>query len=160
MNMLKFDHERRPNFQFERSDIRSHYEDVAAHILLSIGRHWRLLASLVALALALACIIIPLMPRKYSAEALIYPKLFSREQEKVVALASVDAAAIVTSEARLIAPTRSCGQSQRALGDLIPGAATCGPRRAWIGLRPCFYRKPVTIRHSIARSRCCVTKWR
>ena len=42
------------------------------------------------------------MPRKYSAEALIYPNLFSREQGKAVALASVDAAAIISSEARLI----------------------------------------------------------
>ena len=56
----------------------------------------------VALALALACVIIPLMPRKYSAEALIYPNLFSRDQGRAVALASVDAASIVSSEARLI----------------------------------------------------------
>ena len=99
---LKFDHDKRPNFQFERSDFRAHYENVAAHTLVSIGRHWRLIASLVALALALACMIIPLIPRKYSAEALIYPNLFSQGQEKIVAFASVDAAAIVTGEARLI----------------------------------------------------------
>jgi uncharacterized protein involved in exopolysaccharide biosynthesis len=99
---LKFDHEKRPTFQFERSDYRAHYEDLAAHLLPSLARHGGLIASLVALALALACVIIPLMPRKYSAEALIYPNLFSREQGRVVALASVDAAAIVTSEARLI----------------------------------------------------------
>ncbi len=99
---LKFDHEMRPIFQREGSDFRAHYEDWAAHSLLSIKRHRGLIASLVALALAIACIIIPLMPRKYSAEALIYPNLFSREQEKAVALASVDAASIVSSEARLI----------------------------------------------------------
>ena len=99
---LKFDHEMRPNFQREGSDFRAHYEDWAAHTLLSIKRHRGLIASLVALALAIACIIIPLMPRKYSAEALIYPNLFSREQGKAVALASVDAASIVSSEARLI----------------------------------------------------------
>jgi uncharacterized protein involved in exopolysaccharide biosynthesis len=99
---LKFDHEKRPNFQFQGSDLRAHYEDLAAHTLASIGRHRRLIASLVALALALACIIIPLIPRKYSAEALIYPNLFSHKQEGVVPLASVDAATIVTSEARLI----------------------------------------------------------
>jgi uncharacterized protein involved in exopolysaccharide biosynthesis len=99
---LKFDHEKRPIFQREGSDFRAHYEDWAAHTLLSIKRHRGLIASLIALALAIACIIIPLMPRKYSAEALIYPNLFSREQGKAVALASVDAAAIVSSEARLI----------------------------------------------------------
>ena len=56
----------------------------------------------VAVAFALACIIIPIMPRKYSAEALIYPNLFSREQEKIVALASIDATSFVTGEARLL----------------------------------------------------------
>ena len=99
---LKFDHDKRPNFQFDRSDFRAHYEDLAAHTLASIGRHRGLIASLVALALTLACMIIPLIPRKYSAEALIYPNLFSHAQEKLVAFASVDAAAIVTGEARLI----------------------------------------------------------
>jgi uncharacterized protein involved in exopolysaccharide biosynthesis len=99
---LKFGQKKRPSPQSEGSDFRAHYEDVAAQALLAIGRHGGLIASLVALALVLACIIIPLMPRKYSAEALIYPNLFSREQGRIVALASVDAAAIVTSEARLI----------------------------------------------------------
>jgi uncharacterized protein involved in exopolysaccharide biosynthesis len=99
---LKFDHEKRPHFQFERSDFRAYYEDWAAHTLLSIRRHVGRIASLVALALALACIIIPLMPRKYSAEAFIYPNLFSREQGKAAALASIDAGTIITSEARLI----------------------------------------------------------
>ena len=56
----------------------------------------------VAVTFALACIIIPNMPRKYSAEALIYPNLFSREQEKIVALASIDATSFVTGEARLL----------------------------------------------------------
>jgi uncharacterized protein involved in exopolysaccharide biosynthesis len=99
---LKFDHEKRSNFQFERSDFRAHYEDWAVHALLSIGRHRGLIASLVALSLAIACIIIPLLPRKYSAEALIYPTLFSREQGKAAPLASIDAATIVNSEARLL----------------------------------------------------------
>ena len=49
---LKFDHEKRSNFQFERSDFRAHYEDWAAHALQSIGRHRGLIASLVAIALA------------------------------------------------------------------------------------------------------------
>jgi uncharacterized protein involved in exopolysaccharide biosynthesis len=99
---FKFDHENRPDIQRVGSDFRAHYEDVAARTLRSIGRHAGLIASLVALAIAIACIIIPLMPRKYSAEALIYPNLFSREEGKAVALASVDAASMVTSEARLI----------------------------------------------------------
>jgi uncharacterized protein involved in exopolysaccharide biosynthesis len=104
---IKFEHEKRPDFQFERSDYRTQYEDLAAQTLSAIVRHKGLIISLIALALALACILIPMMPRKYSAEALIYPNLFSREQgkgeqEKVVALASLDAAAVVTGEARLL----------------------------------------------------------
>lgn len=107
MNMpLKVDHGKRPkkrsNLQFERLDYRAHYEELAARTLRSIVRHGRFIVSLVAFALVLACIIIPLMPRRYSAEALIYPNLLSREQGKVVALASVDGAAIVTGEARLL----------------------------------------------------------
>jgi uncharacterized protein involved in exopolysaccharide biosynthesis len=99
---LKFDHEKRPTFQFERPDNRTHYEDLAARILWSILRRSGLIVLFVAVAFALACIIIPNMPRKYSAEALIYPNLFSREQEKIVALASIDATSFVTGEARLL----------------------------------------------------------
>lgn len=121
MKPLKFDHEARSKFQFERSDYRAHYDDLAARILPSIARHAGLIASLIALALALACIIIPLMPRKYSAEALIYPKLFSHEQGKAVALASVDAAAIVTSEARLIRSDAILRAVAKRLG-VTPGA--------------------------------------
>jgi uncharacterized protein involved in exopolysaccharide biosynthesis len=99
---LKFDHEKRPNFQFGRSDYRTQYEDLAVRILRSILRRSGLIALMVSLAIAAACIIIPIMPRKYSAEALIYPNLFSREQEKIVALASVDATTFVTGEARLL----------------------------------------------------------
>jgi uncharacterized protein involved in exopolysaccharide biosynthesis len=120
---LKFDHAKRPNFEFERSDYRAHYEDLAARILPSIVRHGRLIVSLVSIALVLACIAIPLMPRKYSAEALIYPNLFSREQGqgRVVPLASVDSATLVNGEARLIrsdailrAVAKRLGQDPRA----------------------------------------------
>ncbi len=99
---VKFLQGSRPDLQRERSDFRADYEDVVARALQSIARHKKFIASLVGAALALAIIVIPLMPRKYSAEALVYPNLFSREQGKAVALASVDGASIVTSEARLI----------------------------------------------------------
>lgn len=102
----KFDHaprhKSRPNLRLKRSDYRTHYEELAAQTLSSTVRHRRLIAKLVAVALVLACALIPLLPRKYSAEALINPSLISREQGKVVALASVDAAAMVAGEARLI----------------------------------------------------------
>lgn len=93
---------KRPNSQPKRWDYRADYADLAARALSSIVRHRRFIVKFVAIAVALACISIPLIPRKYSAEALIYPTLFSREQGRVVALASVDGAAMVTGEARLI----------------------------------------------------------
>lgn len=102
MNMLKHDHEVRPNFQLERSDFREHYENVAVHALHSIRRHWGIIASCVVLALALAFSAIPLMPVKYSAVALIYPSLLSNEQGKGVTGVSVDASSIVIGEARLV----------------------------------------------------------
>jgi capsular polysaccharide biosynthesis protein len=122
MSVLKYDHERRPDFQLEHSDSRAHYQDVAARTLLSIRRHWWLIASLVALALTLACAIIPLMPRQYSATALVFPNLFSNE--KVMPLASVDAASLVTSEARLIVSDAILQAVVKRLGlDLNPEAA-------------------------------------
>jgi uncharacterized protein involved in exopolysaccharide biosynthesis len=124
---LKFDHEKRPDFQFERSDDRAHYEDLAARTLSSIVRHKWLIASLVSLALALACIVMPVMPRKYSAEALIYPNLFSREQGKREQdkVASLDAAAFVLSEARLIRSDAFLWAVAKRLGE-NPNGTTSG----------------------------------
>ena len=102
MSMLRFDPERRPNLQLEHSDFRAHYQHLAAQTLLSLVRHRRFIASCVALAMGLAFIIIPLVPRKYSAVAFIYPSMYSQEQGKIVALASVEAGSLVNSEARLI----------------------------------------------------------
>jgi len=84
------------------TDLRASYEAVVLGTLSSIRRHWRFIASSVALALALACIVIPVIPRKYSAVALVYPSLFSPEQGKNVARASIDGASVVVGEARLI----------------------------------------------------------
>jgi uncharacterized protein involved in exopolysaccharide biosynthesis len=127
---LKFDHDKRPNFQFEQSDFRAHYENLAADTLASIGRHRWFIASLVVLALILTCMIIPLLPRKYSAEALIYPNLFVRKQQDgvVVPVASVDAATIVNSEARLIRSDAVVGAVVKRLG-LAPAATTA---QSWV----------------------------
>ena len=103
MSILKVDQERRPTFPVEqRSDFRSHYENVAIDALRSIRLHWQLILSCVALAIVLACLSLPLMPRKYSATAFVSPNLYSQEQGKTAALASVDATSIVNGEARLI----------------------------------------------------------
>jgi uncharacterized protein involved in exopolysaccharide biosynthesis len=126
----KFDPGKRPNtpgLQFERSDYRAHYGDLAVRTLASIVQHGGFIVSIVAFALVLACISIPLMPRKYSAEALVYPNLLSREQGKVAALASVDGAAIVTGDARLIRSDAVLRAVAMRLGN-DPEAA---PPRSW-----------------------------
>jgi len=65
-------------------------------------RHWRLIVSLVVLAVVMACLALPLMPRRYSATAFVSPNLYAQEQGKTVALVSVDATSIVNGEARLL----------------------------------------------------------
>lgn len=103
MSKLKVVRKRPPTFPAsQRSDFRSYYENVTIDALRSLRRHWQLIASCVALAIVLACLALPLMPRKYSATALVSPNLYSPEQGRLVALASVDATAIVNGEARLI----------------------------------------------------------
>ena len=102
MSMLKFDYDKPPHLHLEHSDLRAHYQTAATRALSSIRRDWRVIAALVALTLLLACAIIPLMPRQYSATALVYPKLYSAEQGRLAPMGSVDAASLVTSEARLI----------------------------------------------------------
>ena len=101
MTILKHDHEG-PSFQLEQSDFRQHYQSVAVRTLRLTVRRWGIIASCVTLALALAFSIIPLMPLKYSAAALIYPSLLSNEHEKTLPRASADASAIVIGEARLV----------------------------------------------------------
>jgi uncharacterized protein involved in exopolysaccharide biosynthesis len=101
---LKFDPKGRLNFQVERADRRAYYQNVAWQMLRSIGRRKGMVFTFVAVVFMLAALAIPLMPRKYMAESLIYPNLFLREQAggRVQALASVDASSLINSEARLI----------------------------------------------------------
>jgi uncharacterized protein involved in exopolysaccharide biosynthesis len=75
----------------------------------------------------LACIGTPLIPRKYSAEALISPNLFTAEQEKAVAKASIDGAAMVTGEARAIRSDVILRAAAMRLGH-DPNAATSRSR--------------------------------
>jgi hypothetical protein len=129
MNMVNFDQERRLALQLEqgldqpepRADFRKYYENLAIQTLLSMRRHWFFIVSPVALAALAALIVIPLMPRKYSAVALVVPSLYSQEQGKIVPLASVEAAAIVNGEARLV------------VSDTILRSAA---RRLWLEPRP------------------------
>ncbi|VIO65177.1 hypothetical protein CI1B_02740 [Bradyrhizobium ivorense] len=113
----KLNREKQPDLQFDHSDYRIHYDDVGASMLRSVIRHGRLIALFVALGLMFACILIPLLPRKYSAEALIHPDLLSGEQGKVVALASVDGAALVTGEARVLRSDAILREAAKRLGE-------------------------------------------
>jgi uncharacterized protein involved in exopolysaccharide biosynthesis len=102
---LKYDPKGRLNFQVEQADRRAYYQNVAWEMLRSIGRHKGMVVTFVAVGLMLAALAIPLMPRKYMAESLIYPNLFLREHSngiRVQALANVDANSLINSEARLI----------------------------------------------------------
>jgi uncharacterized protein involved in exopolysaccharide biosynthesis len=92
----------RPSSRPKHWDYREYYVDLAARTLSSIRKHRIFIVTCVSVAFMLACISTPLIPRKYSAEALISPNLFSAEQEKAVAKASIDGAAMVTGEARAI----------------------------------------------------------
>ncbi len=91
-----------PTLELEHTDLRAHYEMVALQALSSIKRDWRLIASIVVVTMVLACLVIPLIPRQYSATALVYPNLFSVEQAKLTPKGSIDASSLVTGEARLI----------------------------------------------------------
>ena len=110
MSMLNLDREARPPIPLKQQpeqpkppeDYRAHYRELAVRTLLSVQRQWLLLVGLMALAILLTLIVIPLVPRKYSATAFVFPSLYSQEQGKVVALATVDATSIVNGEARLV----------------------------------------------------------
>jgi uncharacterized protein involved in exopolysaccharide biosynthesis len=138
---------KRPSPQPKRWDYRAHYAELAARTLSSIVRHRRLIVRFVAVALALACISIPLMPRNYSAEALIYPNLFSREQDKVVPRATVDGATMVTGEARLIRSDAIL----RAVATRLGHDPKATPSHSWLTLPFYWFRAawlPETLNHS------------
>ena len=89
-----------------------------------------------------------MIPRKYSAEALVYAELFS-EQQKIVPLATIDAASMVTSEARLIVSDAILQAVVRRLGlDLNPEA---GGSHSWASEGLNWFRAmflPETRNHS------------
>ena len=95
----------------------------------------------------------PLLPRKYSAEALIYPNLFSSDQDvssdqdKAAARASIDGATIVAGEARAIRSDAILGAVATRLG---PELNTTMPR-SWLAMRLDWLRAawlPETLNHS------------
>src|SRR5262245_33648824 len=110
MSMLHRDREALPHFPLKQQleqpkpslDYRAYYRELAARTLFSLQRQWPLVVAFMALAVLLALLVIPVLPRKYSATAFIFPSLYSQEQGKIVALATVDATSIVNGEARLV----------------------------------------------------------
>jgi capsular polysaccharide biosynthesis protein len=141
--MLKVDREARLPFplkpqpdQLEQyADYRGYYTELAIRTLLSVRRQWLLLATFIALGILLALLIIPLIPRKYSATAFIFPSLYSQDQGKIVALATVDATSIVNGEARLVLSDTIL---QAVVKRLDPGLPTTpGSGSSW--LRDMFF---------------------
>jgi hypothetical protein len=133
MSMLDINREKLPALKLDRRsdqldqppDLRSHYKELVARTLLSIRRHWLLIVWLVGFAALLALIVIPFLPRKYSATAFIIPTLYSQEQGKIVALATVDATSIVNGEARLVlSDTIVHAVVKRLEPELLPEART------------------------------------
>lgn len=102
MSILKFEDDKMSDVAAASADLKAQYQRVAGRMALTVAGRWKLVLAVAAAITALACAVIPLMPRQYSATALIYPALFSVEEGKVSALGTVDAGSIVSSEARLI----------------------------------------------------------
>lgn len=90
--------------RLEPSNLRAHYEDLVASTLRSMVRHVSLIIALIVVALALAGLVIWNYPRKYTAEALVHPKLFylGAEATNQTPLASIEGASLVASDAHLI----------------------------------------------------------
>jgi uncharacterized protein involved in exopolysaccharide biosynthesis len=131
----------------KRWDYRDHYVDLAAHTLSSIVQHRTFIVKCVAVAFVLACVSTPLIPRKYSAEALIYPNLFSSGQDKAAAAASLDGATMVTGEARAI---RS-DVIMRAVATRLGHDPMATRSRSWLKLPVDWFRAawlPETLNHS------------
>lgn len=96
---VRFEHNR-----LQKSELRVHYQDIVTTSLLSVLRHWLMIAKIVGGALVLAALLITVLPRKYTAEALVQPELFARGDatKTTTALASIDGASLIASEAQMI----------------------------------------------------------
>src|ERR1700752_2962115 len=137
----------RPKPRPKSWDYRAHYRELAIRTLSSVVRHRRFILKCVAAGFVFACIALPLMPRRYSAEALIYPNMFSSDQEKAVAKASVDGATMVSGEARAISSDAILRAVAIRLGN-DPGVATS---RSWLRTGFDWFRTawlPETLSHS------------
>ena len=90
------------NIRIGDTSLRDHYEDVAADALRSIARRKFLILACVATAIVLAALLVSVLPRTYTAQALLYPNMRWTEAQKTSLSASVSGTALVSSEAKRI----------------------------------------------------------
>ena len=90
--------------RLESFDFRRHYEKLAMQSVGSVLRHRRMIAKIVVGTVLAAALLVSVLPRQYTAEALVQPQLFTQTGEpgSTTALASIDGASLVASEATLI----------------------------------------------------------
>jgi Mrp family chromosome partitioning ATPase len=117
------------------ADVVDHYRSVASETLRVLIRRWYLIVGVVLLGVALCSVALLLLPRKYSAEALIQVDFVRVGGEAGSLIATVDAAALAENEVRLIrarptarnvvlrlglhkSPARSAGSEKSVLADL------------------------------------------
>lgn len=84
------------------ADVVQHYRTMAGETLGVLLRRWHWIAGVVLLGVALCCIALALLPRKYSAEALIQFDFVRVGAEAGSLIATVDATALAENEVRLI----------------------------------------------------------
>lgn len=84
-------------------DLREHYENAAFDMLHLLWRRRFLIGAAVLAALAVAVTLLIMLPRKYTAQALIQLDFARQDTNAVPPVAAVEAAVLAESEARLIA---------------------------------------------------------
>jgi uncharacterized protein involved in exopolysaccharide biosynthesis len=84
-------------------DLRAYYEPIVARRLHSVVRHLPLILGLLVIAIGTASFFVALLPREYTAEALVSPGFFlDEDNSKQVAVASMDGALLVNSDVQFI----------------------------------------------------------
>ena len=88
------------NIRVGDASLREHYEDLAADTLRSIWRRKYLIATCVMGAIVLAALLVSVLPRTYTAQALFYPNMRWTESQKTSLSAGVSGTALVSSEVK------------------------------------------------------------
>jgi len=115
------------NVHIGSTSLRNHYEDVAADMFRSIMRWKFMIAGFVLGAIVLAALLVSVLPRTYTAQALIYPNMSSTENRNPSLSATINATAFVSSEVRRI------GSQENTIGVV---------RRLKLDTNPAFISEP------------------